>query len=234
MNDRSHDSLRCFEIADGESPVASEAFALYRDAFPEGERETRAAMESWMAKQASGVLLPDAYHMVAGCARGSVLCMASFHYLAAIRGGFLGYIVVAPAARGKGLGARFFGTVRDFLERDAASRSAKLRAIYMELDREDPSIPETTRRLGFWKRLGVFPLDFAWQYPPLHGGQPPAMMDLAAVRFEDDPQRVSSVELCEASRAIYRSVYGKGEEDPLLLQVLRSLDGREFVGRRGA
>jgi hypothetical protein len=101
----------------------------------------------------------------------------------------------------------------------------------MELDKENPDVPETYSRFRFWKRQGTFILDIDWRYPALHNGQPPASMYLAFSSL-DGNDALSLSEVKDAVQAIYSSVYRKGKANEDLQHVITSIEDRSQRGQR--
>lgn len=221
------------EITDPYSQEFSEAYALYEQTFPEGERETLASVRQWILRRRDGDLRPDDYHLVvARFPDGNLAGLASFHYLHAVKSGFLGYLVVARSLRSMGIGSALFAHVQRSVAEHVTQAGGKwARGIYMELDKQDADIPETYSRLRFWRRHGTFLLDVEWRYPALHDGQPPAAMHLAYCPLDGD-KTLSLSETRDAVRAIYGSVYQKDNTNEDLQQVITSIEDRSHGAQR--
>jgi hypothetical protein len=225
--------LRVSEVLDPYSQEFSEAYALYEQTFPEGERETLANVRQWILRKRDGELRPDDYHLlVARLPNGNLAGLASFHYIHTIKSGFLGYLVVPTALRSMGIGGALFAHVqRSIAQHVTLAGREKARGIYMELDKENPDVPETYSRFRFWKRQGTIILDIDWRYPALHNGQPPASMYLAYCPL-DGNVALSFSEIKDAVRAIYGSVYRKEKTNGDLLHVITSIEDRSQRGQR--
>lgn len=203
------------------------AYELYDASFPEGERETREAIAGWLRVRAAESLAPDDYHMLV--ARGmdrAVEGIALFHYIAEVRCGFLGYLAVAPRQQGRGLGSALFAEVCAVIERDAGRAPW---GVFSEIDPADPEDPDSLRRLAFWRRLGMHPLDLGWRYPRLHEGAAPLQMHLAFCALDGSSGALSGAEVRRAAIAIYRSVYHRPGDDSDLAAVLEFVGMREWV-----
>lgn len=213
------------EITAATAPELRELCRLYEREFAEGEKESPAAIRSWLSRQQRGELKPDAYHVIVARARGGrVVGGAFFHYLATINAGFLGYLVVHPAWRRRGIGRRLLRKVESVLRRDA--RRAKLRdpaGVFMELHKAGNGTSKVAEDTDFWRSLKVFPLDVDWRYPELRSTAAPLDMTLAYHSIHGGRKGPSDPELEEAVRAIYRFVYGHKRTGFVLRRIIRSI-----------
>lgn len=224
------------EISDPSSPAFQEAYDLYDGEFPDSEKEPLAAFKKWLTNKAEGKLAPDNYHLLAvrKVAKGPLVAIASFHYVAAANIGFLGYLVVAEAWRGAGVGSQVFQEIKTILKEDGRNAGKDYPfGIFTELEWLDADDTGTEDRLRFWSKQNTLPLDFDWRYPPLEKGKVSAKMYLAFCPFS----KKDYLDIAEASkvvRAIYHSIYSKDETDPDLQYVLQSIKsrGKMAVGRR--
>lgn len=219
------------------SPEFVRCIELYEEAFPEGERETREAIQAWLTAASQDQLVPDNYHILAMIdrARDHVCGVVFFHYLGAVGCGFIGYLVIEAGRQSRGLGSTLLQAVPEMLRRDAQRMGHELPlGLLTELDKERADEPTTYARFRFWQRHGFLPLELDWRYPRLHNGEPPTAMylayapiDLCAGWLPLKEQRAQELVI-----AIYQGVYRRGVGDPDLELVRESINGKQEIQGR--
>ena len=242
------------EIESG-SQDFEKAYTLYARSFPVGELESIEVIEAWIRNDREGKLGQDRFHFHGAFLKepletgekkfeaGSIIGLSSFHYMGKIKSGFLGYSVIESELRSSGIGSLFFVYLVKTIEEDAGG-IGKARAVYMEIDKPSAEDPNTIRRLRFWAKNGVEPLDMDYEFPclgeedaPAQWGMMLSVIESAGERSFTDALRaeqahpngstqqslfVAQVE--EAVRAIYESVYHiKDDSHPSLQRVLYSV-----------
>src|SRR6266446_5953364 len=175
-------NLRIEEIREAGAPWFRQVFDLYEQEFQQGERETLESIGQWLRRKNGGQLQPNDFHLLAAVdSEAETLAgFASFHYLAEIQSGFLGYLAVCPHRRNQGIGSFLFGEVKRVIAANAARVGpGPPLGIFMELRKEDRNNSVGEQRRRFWCRLGARPLNFDWRYPRLQAEAGPSEMDLA-------------------------------------------------------
>jgi GNAT superfamily N-acetyltransferase len=158
--------------------------------------------------------------------------MASFHYMAAVRSTFLGYLAVARDSRGKGFGTKLFQAVGRILRNDSLQLGkGRPLGIFCELDKEDERRPQTYERFHFWEKQDMLPLKLDWRYPPLYRGNVPALMYLAFCPMVQETQSLNNEQMVEVCRSIYATVYLRASNDQRLEEVIASFARRRFIER---
>jgi len=222
------------EIKDVKSTEFNSFIKLYINSFPEGERETTEALSDWILRSSKGELYPDNYHMLVISLKQSnkIEAGALCHYISALNGGFLGYLVVEPNIRNIGLGQILFNGVIKVIEMDSKrNRQGVPLGIFAEIDKAQDNTQDILRRLQFWRKCNMLPLDIEWKYPRLHTGEGPLNMYLAFCPYRNRPDYLTEKKAELAVRSIYDSVYRKKEDDQNLIEVIKSVTGKKIVRR---
>lgn len=118
------------------------------------------------------------------------------------------YVFVTPSLRSHGIGGQLLTEMRSYLADEATRwKRGRVLGLFTELERAECSDLDSTRRLRFWERGGVVPLDFEWRYPRLHEGQLPVRMYLAFGSYEETRKAWYPQELEGVARELFRATY---------------------------
>lgn len=219
-------NIQVKEIEDPNDPDFLESYeTVYKERFPEGERETLANLQQWLERKKNHQLGEDNYHWLVAKIDGKVVGMTQCHYMADVRSGFNGFVAVMQRHSNTGASDALVAQRTQCMEEDARQRGTELRHLFSELDVVDENDPKkrALKRLHWWKKRGVEALNMPWEFPRLNGEAEPTHMHLAA-RNRDPSQRpsFSREEIAKVIRAIYWSVYGFREHpniDKLIAQI---------------
>lgn len=221
------------EVTWVETPVLQQALQLYQATFPPELLEPTGVLLRGI--ELGGELAPSAYHFLIGTDdSGHVVAMATVHYLARVKMGFVVYLLVDPAARSKGLGGQLLAEVERRLRQDAALQGERLRGIVLETEREEDMHDEqerldAVRRTDFFKRSGFVQMEgICYLQPPLEPQSRETVPLHLFIRTCDGEASPTREELQEIVWTMYQEKYGRmngiGED------VLRACHERLFLG----
>ena len=166
--------------------------SIYVPAFPDpDEREPLANMQHAEDRHAAGFDEGNTYRILLAIKAGVVLGGSICDYLVDPNCGIIGFLAVAAAARGSGIGAALHAATCAALEQDSrASGRDGLSATLIEL--EDPRRTpqqdlafDPVARAMFWNRLGYMALRFHYVQSALSPSQKPVLGLLLAARPAD-------------------------------------------------
>jgi GNAT superfamily N-acetyltransferase len=221
--------LRIREVTSASDTGLAAAHRLLRGAFHPAELLPRKAWGEALRERAAGLWTDTAWHLLVAEEGNRVLGAASGNYVGSVNVGLVGYVVVDPAARGRGLGSRLRRGLRARFERDARRlRGRPLEALVGEVRADNPWL----RHLVAIER--VFALDFPYRQPSL-GGPAGAAVPLV-LYYHPLTRRRRSLPAAEVRRLLYalwRRPYriGRPLSRPAFRRMLASLEGRRSVGQ---
>lgn len=176
----------------------AQVFAIYREAIDPSEQKMEAALREMLRQPTSRFLVA---HNKAGVQGFAILWLPEGGDIWSLE-----YMGVAPAHRGRGLGALLFAA-------SAAAGEGRIGIIEVEA----PFGPEQRRRLAFYARLGCRRLGaIDWLLPLRTHGLPPPMQLLA--HGAGDAVARDTVR-CWLSR-MYVEIYGQALDDPRIDEML--------------
>jgi GNAT superfamily N-acetyltransferase len=218
-------NLRFEMISDTLQTGFEDAFRLYEQSFPPGERERKSRFREWLGT--TGKVNPAPHDFIEVARKdGKIVAMATMQYMKTIGAGFLGYLVVAPEERGVGIGTAL--AIRIFRDLERVHRQAngdrQCFGVFAEIDHYHARSIVRGRRLIFWQRLDLRPLNIAWRYPRLEAGTTPSAMYLAFKPLCPDLLPFSRAEMKMIAQEIYARVYRGRQSDRELKQVLHSIE----------
>lgn len=154
-------------------PLYSGVERIWRDSFPECERRDDASQRAAVDGDPRFVC-----NAVVGRPSGRVIGVFSWWMLGTLVYGE--HFAMDSSVRGHGLGAQVFKTV-------VSEVSAPGLPFVFEVERPDPEVPLTVRRVAFYRRLGMHLLDFPYFQPAYHPGDEPVPMFLMSSDAGTDP-----------------------------------------------
>jgi GNAT superfamily N-acetyltransferase len=220
------------EIDDPADPVLRSARSLYESVLDESERipwewlaRTPERRRQWQPGQRRG-------HLVVATPRAAAERAIGFGYCACIPdfGGYVCYLGVDPAVRGRGIGAKLFEFLFQLLD-DAARTSGKpLPFVLWESHRPaDPQLWMARVRLfdkvgGKWAR-GITLLTPNY----MQDDAPPVELQVFIRPWDDPPSSFDAEKLRSAIRGLYANVYRISPDDPLYQAALSGPVNPELV-----
>jgi GNAT superfamily N-acetyltransferase len=188
-----------FRITDVGSEEFSRSLDIYREGIPLGERQPDGIITRRVEKGTVG--------MFAGSLAGRVVLMGVLWPIEGTSFVLLDYLAVKKEMRGRGLGTMF---LKNALELNNTPEKHLL----MEI--EDPMVgddrEQRARRISFYRRSGARTMSgVRYILPPLGSG--PTQMVLMVMPAV---QSLPGSEVKLAIRSIYKGLYGRMGDDPLL------------------
>lgn len=204
------------EIKDIRQRDFREAMEIYTGAFPANERHPVEVISERVDKGLSRLYITRS--------DDEVVFIALLYPLKNSRFILLDYIATKPSHQGKGITSAFMRHLEDGL------KGANL---YLLLEVENPDYgnnKETRlRRLNLYKRLGAKEaLDVRYVLPALQGSQPTEMLLMLYPADHDD--KISAQLLKNTIVQIYKELYNRDENDPLLNEFIHDLRGSIQLG----
>ncbi|MBI5710048.1 MAG: GNAT family N-acetyltransferase [Candidatus Eisenbacteria bacterium] len=205
-------------------PDFEPAFAIYGESFPPGEVEGRREFRSWLRADDHRES-PSHDLMITARRGGRVVGMATIQYIEALGAAFLGYLVVAREARGAGVGSSLARRAfQEVLRAHRAVRRGRPLGAFGELEHLHGRSRFHRRRLRFWARLGMRPLQIAWRYPRLEPGTRPSAMYLAFKPMRPGQVPLTRERMSSIVRGIYAEIYPQPRARKVLRRVLLSIE----------
>jgi len=177
----------------------------YAPEFPDpDERESLGNIERYLDLKAQGWYGDNAYHVTVAEDAGAVVGGAIADYLAAPNAGVVEFLVVTPAARGRGLGGRLLDVTEAAIAADAR-RVGRPGADFVIAEINDPFRVDLGAdnldpflRARVWSGWGYRKLDFPYVQPALSDAQQPVRHLMLAVK----PVAAAYAETIPASRVL--------------------------------
>lgn len=197
------------ELRDTTGELFDQAMQLYLEAFPANERHPLAVIKSRIEVGDSKIYV--------GTLSGKVACMALMWYFKKINYVLLDYIAVGAEFRSLKIGSVFL----EYLVKEGIADG---RTMVFEVEHpafgDNPA--ERKRRVAFYIKNGAYIIDdFVYKLPPLDGKVPTEMMLMlypAQAIDSYSPDDVRSIVV-----SLYNELYGRDENDPLLLSFINTI-----------
>ena len=197
------------ELRDTTGELFDQAMRLYLEAFPANERHPLAVIKSRIEAGDSKIYV--------GTLSGKVACMALMWYFKKINYVLLDYIAVGAEFRSLKIGSVFL----EYLVKEGIADG---RTMVFEVEHpafgDNPA--ERKRRVAFYIKNGAYIIDdFVYKLPPLDGKVPTEMMLMlypAQAIDSYSPDDVRSIVV-----SLYNELYGRDENDPLLLSFINTI-----------
>ena len=205
---------KLIEVTDARSDLFEAAMAIYEAEIPKAEQKTRAQILASLTH-------PDVRFWT--YVRGGDVIGVSIVYVPRREGEMLlEYLAIAARAQGAGIGSLLFTASYE------ASRIDPGTMLLIEVDSEEgePDAAERAVRLKrkqFYRRLGCREVAGFDYILPLENYGPAPKMNLLVLGMEED--RLETVRLKQAVRAVYQNVYACAQNDPRLAAMFAGLEG---------
>lgn len=216
-------------VYDHRNPLFEQAIRLYTGVFPKKERIDRAYFKQLLDEKRLGLLFPFNFHFLVAKLEGRVVGLVTGNYLAVVNMGFVGYLAVAPALKGRRVGSRLRRRLVEDMRRDArACGRDDLAAVLGEVEAENPWLHHLVRTRG------AFAFDIDYRQPALRERSGEVPLVLYAQPIARPIRRVSADETRALLYAIYRRLYRVRFplRNPTFKRILKGLEGRRSVGRK--
>jgi ribosomal protein S18 acetylase RimI-like enzyme len=141
-------------------------------------------------------------------------------------GGYVCYLGVDPAARGRGVGTRLFRQFYDLFQVDAGSYGEPLPFVIWESHAPGPDATDAEQalwaaRLRLFSRVGAYWIEgVTLQSPNYHDDGPPVPLQLFLAPRQTPAEAFDSFTLREVVDGLMRHVYRFDRDDPLYRQSL--------------
>ncbi len=216
-------------LDDHREPGFNEALRLYHRVFPAKEKIERKYFIDLLREKRQGFLYPFNIHFLIGWKHGRVVGLATGSYLSVVNMGFVGYLASDPRLTGERIGSRLRVRLVKEMRRDArATGQADLEAVMGEVELENPWLRYLVRSRG------ALALDLDYRQPALRHGTPSVPLVLYLEPVSGSVRRLSVRRVRSILYSIFRRVYRVRFplRDPSLRRILRSLEGRRWIGAR--
>lgn len=152
------------------------------------------------------------------------LGFAYFELLESARMGYVVYIVVNPARRGRAVGSALLQDVVGRLADEAKNQGCACGGVMLEVERvedahDEADRAERERRLRFFAKHGARVLTSGYLQPPAQPGFPSVALNLLWLPMAE----ATPEPLAERVRAYYRNGHGLGDDAPEVVTTLASL-----------
>jgi hypothetical protein len=217
------------EIRSAEDPALLVAHRLLRRMFPRRELLPVGEWAGTLLERKYRLWTDLSWHLLVAERRGEVLGAASGSYLGNVNVGLVGYVAVARAARGRGLGHRLRLRLRRLLERDARRVHGRdLKALVGEVRADNPWLAHVVREEG------ALALDFTYLQPSLGARHPPVELVLYYQPLHARRRSLAAPEIRRLLYTIWRRGYRIGRPLSRLAfrRMLEGLAGRGRIGQR--
>lgn len=219
-------AVRLREITSRSDAALPAAYALLHATFARHERVTLREWRSVLREREEDVWTDFAWHLLVAEQRGEVVGLATGTFIGSVDVAMVGYLAMAPAIRGGGIGTRLRERLRHEFERDARRLGRPLAAIVGEVSHDNPWLRTLARQPK------VLVLDMPYYQPSLR------FLDTASpfvLYYESCGPVRSSLPMLELRRVLYalwRESYrlSRPLEHRAVRRMLRALDGKRQVG----
>ncbi len=218
--------VRIREIISRTDPALPAAYALLNATFARHERVTLKEWRAVLREREEEVWTNFAWHLLIAEQQGQVVGLATGTFVGSANVAMIGYLAMAPAIRGGGIGTRLRERLRHAFERDARGLGRSLAAILGEVSHDNPWLRALSRRPK------VLVLDLPYYQPSLRFLDSSSPFVLYYEAHGPARAYLPMLELRRILFAIWRDSYrlGRPLEHRAFRRMLRALDGRRHVG----
>lgn len=216
-------------LDDHRQPGFKEALRLYNRVFPAKEKIERRYFVDLLREKRQGFLFPFNVHFLVARKQGRVVGLATGSYLSVVNLGFVGYLASDPKLKGERIGSRLRARLVTELRRDArATGRTDLEAVMGEIEPDNPWLRYLVRTRG------ALALDLDYRQPALRDGTAAVPLVLYFEPISGPVRRLSVRRVRSIVYSIFRRVYRVRFplRDPSLRRVMRSIQGRRWIGSR--
>ena len=204
-------NIKFIRVNNLNNDLAEQAFGIYLKSFPANERQREEVLQQRLR---SGT-----QELFAGIKDDEVISMALVFNLSNSEFILLDYVAVSETARDSGTGTLF---MQYLMQR--YSQSKKQIILEVEDPRDGKNPMERQRRVNFYRGLGAKCLqDVHYILPALDGTTSTKM--ILMIFPHENVSVVSQSEVEKLLRDLYKQVYNKNADDPLVLNVIERLPG---------
>jgi GNAT superfamily N-acetyltransferase len=190
------------EVLDPADRALPKVHDLIRRNFPPHELVGRSEWRASLRERAAGLWSDSRWHLVIAEHRGAVVGVASGTYLGNVNVGVVGYLAVAPSARGFGVGPRLRSRLRSLFREDAKEITGEtLDAVIGEVHRDNPWL----RRLV--RSDSILALDFNYFQPRLRASDRPVPLVLYYEGVAEVRQRLPAARIRMILYSLWRRIY---------------------------
>lgn len=215
------------EVVRSDDPAIGRVHQLIRRTFPADELVESNEWRDSLREREAGLWSDSRWHLVIAEHRGAVIGVASGTYLGNLNVGVIGYLAVAPGARGMGVGPALRARLRSLFRKDARTiRGKVLEAVVGEVRRDNPWLRALIRSER------VLALDFRYFQPRLRPGERPVPLVLYYEGVARARQRLPAATIRMILYSVWRRIYRVRRPlfQPAFRRMLRDLEGRRSIG----
>jgi hypothetical protein len=197
------------QLQDTQGELFEQALVLYTESFPPNERHSLSVIKQRVEAGNSKLYVGTLYDQVA--------CMALVWQFKKVNFVLLDYIAVGANYRSLKIGSVFL----EFLIKEGIA-DGKTMVFEVEHPGYGDNREDRERRISFYLKNGSYIIDdFLYMLPPLDGSQPTEMLLMLYPAQPIDSFTPQSVRGLVAS--LYKELYGREENDPLLLSFINKI-----------
>lgn len=206
--------LKVSEIRDANHSDFRKAIEIYVNSFPPNERHTEEVVKRRLEK--------GLYKMFAGHLNDKVVAMALIYPLKNTDFILFDYMAVKREDRSKGIGTELVKALLNILRKDLNDK-------YLILEVENPKYGnnkiERERRVKFYRQFGAKEMNRVnYILPPLSGVTPTEMILMVLPKYKNG--KVSKKLVKKIIIQIYKELYNRNEDDPLLKSFINDIPTR--------
>jgi GNAT superfamily N-acetyltransferase len=216
------------EVVRSSDPAAGKAHELISRTFRKTELVGRTEWRHTLREREAGFESDTRWHLVVAEMAGAVIGVATGTYLGDVNTGVVGYLAVARAARGLGIGPKLRSRLRGRFRRDARQvRREPLRAVVGEVRRGNPWLRTLIRRDR------VLALNFGYFQPRLRPGARSIRLILYYESLDRVRHRLPTALIRRLLYTTWQRIYriARPLSNPAFRRMLAELDGRASIGK---
>ena len=216
------------EVLTQRDPALKAAHDLLRRTFHRAEMSSLRKWDQVLEERSEGLWTDLAWHVLVATRRGRLVGAASGSYLGNWNVGVVGYIAVAPAARGHGVGQRLRAALRRTFQHDAWHiRRRRLRALVGEVRVDNPWLRSIVRHEG------AIALDFPYYQPSVRWLHSSVRLILYYQPLLLPRRSLPAADVRRLVYTIWRRMYrvARPLSSKPFRRMLEALEGRERVGQ---
>jgi GNAT superfamily N-acetyltransferase len=197
------------QLHDTQGELFEQALVLYTESFPPNERHPLSVIKERIESGSSKLYV--------GILSGKVACMALIWHFKTVNFILLDYIAVGANYRSLKIGSVFLA----FLIKEGIADG---KTMVFEVEHPDfgENREDRLRRISFYLKNGAYIIDdFVYLLPPLDGSHPTEMLLMLYPAQPVDSLTPQSLRALVVS--LYKELYGRSENDPLLLSFINNI-----------
>ena len=217
------------EVTGAGDPAFRPAYALLQRAFPPSELVPASEFLRSLREGTAGVWTDLHWHMIVAERGARVIGVATGTCFGGLNIGTIGYLAIRARSRSAGLGPKLRARLRRAFDQDSRRLGREgMDALIGEIEPDNPWL----RRLV--RHHHAIPLDLTYFQPPVRPTEPEVPLVLYYQPLRRARKRLPVAEVRRLLYAIWRRGYRIASplEDARFRRMLRSLEGRKWVGAR--